>query len=310
MYIYRKYRRFLFSSTMHTQEFIDYLSNEKRYSSHTIRAYLSDIEQFRAYLVSDYETSDLTLAKSVQIRSFVAWLIDHKTSTRSVNRKLTCLRSYYKYCLRQNFILSTPMNKVVSPRNSKRLPYYIEQEGMVNLFSGDRFEENFIGYRNKAILETFYGTGMRLNELRTLTLQHIDFDQKTLKVIGKRNKERIIPFGETMKKAILEYQSIKEESFENCKQNDFLFVSQSGNELDPKSIYLIVRKYTDQITTIGKRSPHILRHTFATHLLNEEAPLNAIKEMLGHSSLASTQIYSHNSISRLKNIYKQAHPRA
>jgi integrase/recombinase XerC len=202
------------------------------------------------------------------------------------------------------------MGKVVSPRNSKRLPYYIEQEGMKNLFSEGRFEENFIGYRNKAILETFYGTGMRLNELRTLTLEHLDLDQNTLKVIGKRNKERIIPFGDTMKKAILEYLSIKEESFDNPKQNDFLFVSQSGNELDPKTIYIIVRKYTDQVTTIGKRSPHILRHTFATHLLNEEAPLNAIKEMLGHSSLASTQIYSHNSISRLKNIYKQAHPRA
>ena len=295
---------------MHTQEFIQYLSNEKRYSAHTIRAYQSDIEQFRTYLVTDYETSDLTLVKSTQIRSFVAWLIDHKISTKSVNRKLTCLRSFYRFCLRQNFIISTPMNKVVSPRNSKRLPYYIEREGMEKLFSEVKFEDSFIGYRNKAILETFYGTGMRLNELRTLTLNHLDLNQNTLKVIGKRNKERIIPFGNSMKKSIMEYLSIKEESFDNAKQNDFLFVSQSGNELDPKTIYIIVRKYTDQITTIGKRSPHILRHTFATHLLNEDAPLNAIKEMLGHSSLASTQIYSHNSITRLKNIYKQAHPRA
>lgn len=295
---------------MHTPEFIQYLTTEKRYSAHTIRAYYSDIEQFRAYLESDYDTTDITAVQSTQIRSFVAWLIDHKVSTKSVNRKLTCLRSYYRFCLRQNFILSTPMSKVVSPRNSKRLPYYIEKEGMEKLFSTVQFAENFLGYRNKAILETFYGTGMRLNELRTLTMNHLNLDQNTLKVIGKRNKERIIPFGDTMKKTLLEYLSIMEESFGDSKQNDFFFVSQSGNQLDPKSIYIIVRKYTDQITTIGKRSPHILRHTFATHLLNEEAPLNAIKEMLGHSSLVSTQIYSHNSISRLKNIYKQAHPRA
>jgi integrase/recombinase XerC len=167
-----------------------------------------------------------------------------------------------------------------------------------------------MGLRDKAILETFYGTGMRLSELRGLKISDIDFSKKTLKVLGKRNKERIIPFGDTMKSTLEEYLQIREESFENLEQSNYLFVNVKGAELNPKSIYIIVRKYIDQITTIGKRSPHVLRHTFATHLLNEGAELNAIKEILGHSSLTSTQIYSHNTINRLKNIYKQAHPRA
>jgi integrase/recombinase XerC len=151
---------------------------------------------------------------------------------------------------------------------------------------------------------------MRLSELQTLKVNDVDFDNQTLKVLGKRNKERIIPFGITMKKTILDYIQIRNESFENLEQSNFLFVNNKGNQLNSKSIYIIVRKYIDQITTIGKRSPHVLRHTFATHMLNEGAELNAIKEILGHSSLSSTQIYSHNTISRLKNIYKQAHPRA
>lgn len=295
---------------MYSNEFIQYLTSERRLSAHTIRAYTSDIEQFKTYLEQEFEITDTSQALSHQIRSFAAHLIEQKTSSKSVNRKLTCLRTYYKYCLRQQYISSTPMSKVISPRNSKRLPYFIEEESMNNLFENITFEENFTGIRNKAILETFYGTGIRLDELRRLTIKNIDFPQRTIKVIGKRNKERIIPFGIQMESSLKKYLTILKESFENGKQNDFLFVSIKGETLNPKSIYLIVRKYIDQITTIGKRSPHILRHTFATHLLNQEAPLNAIKEMLGHSSLSSTQIYSHNSINRLKNIYKQAHPRA
>ena len=295
---------------MYTHEYFQYLKSEKRFSVHTIRAYQSDLDQFCLFMKSEFEISDITIVHPSQIRSFVAWMMDCKTSARSVNRKLTCLRSYYKYCIRQQYLIANPMNKVVSPKNSKRLPYYIEQKDINHLFNDIIFDDNFLGFRDKAILETFYGTGMRLNELRTLTISNLDLNQKTLKVIGKRNKERIIPFGDTMRQSLEAYINILEESFDNSKQNNYLFVSVKGEQLNPKSIYLIVRKYIDQITTIGKRSPHILRHTFATHLLNEEAELNAIKEMLGHSSLASTQIYSHNSISRLKNIYKQAHPRA
>ncbi|MEI6347390.1 MAG: tyrosine-type recombinase/integrase [Bacteroidota bacterium] len=295
---------------MHTQGFLQYLVTERRYSSHTIRAYRSDLDQFALYFSLQYEMTEITLATSVHIRSFVAWLIEHKTTSRSVNRKLTCLRSFYKYCIRQGILIKTPMSKVVSPRNSKRLPYFIEQQNMETLFHDIIFDDSFSGYRNKAILESFYGTGMRLSELQTLKIYDVDFDNQTLKVLGKRNKERIIPFGITMKKTILDYIQIKNESFENLEQSDFLFVNNKGNQLNSKSIYIIVRKYIDQITTIGKRSPHVLRHTFATHMLNEGAELNAIKEILGHSSLSSTQIYSHNTISRLKNIYKQAHPRA
>ena len=295
---------------MYTQDFIRYLTTEKRYSIHTIRAYSSDLEQYSDFLSHNFEISEVTEAKSIHVRSFVAWLIEHKTSTRSVNRKLTCLRSFYKYCLRQNVVEVSPMSKVVSPRNSKRLPYFIEEQNMESLFHDNLFEENFMGLRDKAILETFYGTGMRLSELRGLKISDIDFIKKTLKVLGKRNKERIIPFGDTMKSTLEEYLQIREESFENLEQSNYLFVNVKGAELNPKSIYIIVRKYIDQITTIGKRSPHVLRHTFATHLLNEGAELNAIKEILGHSSLTSTQIYSHNTINRLKNIYKQAHPRA
>lgn len=295
---------------MITEEYIQYLKTEKRYSIHTVRAYTSDLFQYTEFLSTEFEITDPIIANSQQIRSYTAWLIEHNHKTTSVNRKLTCLRSFYKYCLRQAYISSTPMNKVISPRNSKRLPYFINQEGIDNLFNEELFEANFIGYRNKAILETFYGTGMRLNELRTITIQNLDLAHNTIKVIGKRNKERIIPIGETLKKAIQSYIQIKNESFENHKQNNLLFVSNKGDQLNPKSIYIIVRKYTDLITTINKRSPHVLRHTFATHLLNEEAPLSAIKEILGHSSLASTQIYAHNTISRLKNIYQKAHPRA
>ncbi len=295
---------------MYTTEFIQYLISERRLSAHTVRAYTSDMEQFKLFLKNEYEIEDTTKAQSVHIREFAAHLMDNKVSSKSVNRKLTCLRTYYKYCLRQQYIILSPMNKVVSPRNSKRLPYFIELEGMNNLFTNITFEDNFTGYRNKAILETFYGTGIRLNELRHLTIRNVNLSENTIKVLGKRNKERIIPFGSHVKNALENYLQILKDSFEEIKQNDTLFVSIKGETLNPKSIYLIVRKYIDQITTIGKRSPHILRHTFATHLLNEEAPLNAIKEMLGHTSLSSTQIYSHNSINRLKNIYKQAHPRA
>ena len=202
------------------------------------------------------------------------------------------------------------MRQVVSPKMSKRLPHFVAEQDMERLFTSDMFEVSFEGIRDRAILELFYSTGMRLSELMNIKQVDIDFYERTVKVLGKRNKERVIPLNHVAVEALEKYLSVYKEQFGEMNKNSCIFVTSKNRKLYPKAIYNIVRKYLDAVTTIDKRSPHVLRHTFATHMLNNGADINAIKEILGHSSLAATQVYTHNSIEKLKSIYQQAHPRA
>jgi len=290
--------------------FFRYLKTEKHYSTHTLKAYITDIEQFELFLKTEYEVEEIQFAKAIHIRTWVTYLIEHKNSTRSANRKLTCLRTFYKFCIRNCIITENPMSKVVAPRTSKRLPWFVEENAMNNLFENYNFEKSFEGVRDRAILETFYGTGMRLSELISLSEMNINFFNNTLKVVGKRNKERIIPYGNILKNTLLDYIKEKKINLEKIDCENALFLTNKGKKFNPRSIYTIVKKHLSSITTIKQKSPHVLRHTYATHLLNNGADLNSIKEILGHSNLSATQIYTHTTINKLKNTYKLAHPRA
>jgi len=290
--------------------FLDYLQSEKRASEHTVVSYRNDLEQFWSYFQQAFPNSDWKEVDSVIIRTWLITLMEEKISPRSINRKMSALKSFYKYQIKIGVFETNPMLQVHAPKIRQRLPQFVEEKDMEKLFSADLFAENFEGWRDRTILELFYATGIRLSELRMLIFSDIDLYNNQVKVLGKRNKERIIPFGHTFQHVFNKYLESYTEKFGTSVQNNFIFVNVKGKQLAPKNIYTIVRKYLDMITTIEKRSPHVIRHTFATHLLNRGADLNTIKELLGHSSLAATQIYTHNSIEKLKSIYQQAHPRA
>ncbi|MCK9339278.1 MAG: tyrosine-type recombinase/integrase [Bacteroidales bacterium] len=290
--------------------FIDYLKYEKRVSSHTVTAYSIDLQQFTDYLLSDYQCNEILQTDPEMIRSWMLFLIENKETTRTVNRKLSALRAFFRYQLKIKSLNVNPLDAVVSPKVGKRLPQFVEENEMELLFQSDIFPDNYEGWRDRLILELFYATGMRLSELINLKYSDLDLYECTVKVLGKRNKERIIPFSSRVKELLLKYVEFYSEKVGEVNKNCFIFVDSKRNKIYSKAVYRIVRKYLDMVTTIDKRSPHVLRHTFATHLLNRGADINAIKEILGHSSLAATQIYTHNSVEKLKNIYKQAHPRA
>jgi integrase/recombinase XerC len=290
--------------------FLSYLQSEKRTSEHTVVSYRNDLEQFWNYLQQAFPDLEWKEVDAAIIRTWIITLMEEKMTPRSINRKISALKSFYKYHIKMGVFEKNPMLQVHSPKVNQRLPHFLEEIDMEKLFSANLFEDNFEGWRDRTILELFYATGMRLSELRTLTFDDFDLYNNQVKVLGKRNKERIIPFGHTFQNILKKYKELYNENFDAQAQNNIVFVNVKGKQLAPKNIYTIVRKYLDMITTIEKRSPHIIRHTFATHLLNRGADLNTIKELLGHSSLAATQIYTHNSIEKLKSIYQQAHPRA
>ena len=293
---------------MEQNEFINYISYEKRYSHHTIHAYQKDLNQFSTYLIEQYQLNDVTKAGHQHIRSWLVYLIEEGISTRSVLRKLSTLKSFYKYLLRNGRIDLNPTLVVVPPKTPSRNPEFIDEENMNDLFEKVDFSNDFSGVRDKLILEVFYATGIRLSELIEIQEADISFHNNTIKVLGKRNKERIIPFTKRMKEPLLIYLQMKNKNgFEAEKR---LFVTDRGKKMYPRMVYRIVNKYLGLVTTLTKKSPHILRHTFATHMLNRGADLNAIKEFLGHANLAATQIYTHNTVEKLKKIYQQAHPRA
>ena len=293
---------------MEQNEFINYISYEKRYSHHTILAYQKDLNQFSTYLIEQYQLNDVTKAGHQHIRSWLVYLIEEGISTRSVLRKLSTLKSFYKYLLRNGRIDLNPTLVVVPPKTPSRNPEFIDEENMNDLFEKVDFSNDFSGVRDKLILEVFYATGIRLSELIEIQETDVSFHNNTLKVLGKRNKERIIPFTKRMKEQLLIYLQMKNKNgFEAEKR---LFVTDRGGKMYPRMVYRIVNKYLGLVTTLTKKSPHILRHTFATHMLNRGADLNAIKEFLGHANLAATQIYTHNTVEKLKKIYQQAHPRA
>lgn len=284
--------------------FLKYLQFEKRLSSHTILAYSGDLEQFYTFLHTTYEIKKLSDINHVLIRSWVVELMEKKISPRSVNRKITTLKTFYKYLLRQGIATENPMLKIMSPKTSKRLPVFVEKDNMNTLIDTIAFGDDLEGIRNKLIIELFYATGIRLSELINLKLVNVDLEACQIKVLGKRNKERIIPFSNEIKNSIQDYMDKKP-----GLPGEFLFQLKSGKKMYEKFVYRLVNEYLSVITTVDKKSPHVLRHTFATHMLNNGADLNAIKELLGHASLAATQIYTHNTVEKLKNIHKQAHPK-
>ncbi|PCJ24932.1 MAG: integrase [Flavobacteriales bacterium] len=287
--------------------FCNYILHQKRYSPHTVTAYKIDLEQFSQYLLSDFEINSFKEVNSSLIRSWIVHLIEKGISTRSINRKISTLKSFYKHLHKNNEVESNPLLKVVTPKTSKRLPVFVGESEMSNLFSEIEYADNYEGIRDKLILEFFYGTGIRLIELVNLKISSIDNGNSTIKVIGKRKKERIIPFGDKLKNEI--YQYLKERKKLSTSETS-LFLTEKGKKIYPKLVYRVVNYYLSMVTTASKKSPHVLRHTFATHMLNKGADLNSIKEILGHANLSATQVYTHNTIEKLKNIHKQAHPKA
>lgn len=294
--------------SMVQEKFIEYISFEKRYSHHTIQAYTKDLSQFSSFLNEQYGISDLTSAGHQQIRSWMVHLMETGLSERSVLRKLSTLKSFYKYLRRKQVIDHNPTLIVIAPKIPSRNPEFVGEEKMQNLFEQIDFGNDYISVRDKMILEVFYGTGIRLSELIDLQTYDVSLEDCTMKVLGKRNKERIIPFTQKMGKQLSAYLEMKEDQGFNAE--GALFVTNKGKKLYPRLVYRIVNKYLSMVTTLTKRSPHVLRHTFATHMLNKGADLNAIKEFLGHANLAATQVYTHNTVDKLKKIYRQAHPRA
>jgi integrase/recombinase XerC len=296
-------------------KYIDYLRFEKRYSAHTILAYHTDLDDFTKFLSFQYSITDLLQADHNLIRSWLISLIDHKISSRSINRKLSSLKSFYRYCQKQGLIKNSPMLKVIAPRTSKQLPVFLTHKNLDELLTEVEFTPDYEGCRDKMIITLFYATGIRRTELVQILISDLDLDNGTLKVLGKRKKERIVPLGENLICLLTEYLDARNKFiFENrdSDQNNIhsLFVTSKGLPVYPRLVYNIVHKYLSLIASNSKLSPHVLRHTFATHMLDDGADLNAIKEILGHASLAATQVYTHNTIEKLKTIYKQAHPRA
>lgn len=284
--------------------FLEFIQYEKRASKHTLVAYSNDIKQFVTYLSTTYEITKIAEVNHTIIRSWIVSLMEQKISPRSVNRKITTLKTFYKFLLRQSIVTENPMLKILSPKTSKRLPVFIEKEKMDTLLDDTVFGDDFEGQRNKLIIELFYATGIRLSELINLKQSNVDLYLCQIKVLGKRNKERIVPFNTILKDQIQQYITAKGDL-----HDEFLFINKNGKQLYEKFVYRIVNTYLSQITTVNKKSPHVLRHTFATHMLNNGADLNAIKELLGHANLSATQVYTHNTVEKLKNIHKQAHPK-
>jgi len=293
----------------HKESFLQYLQAGKRYSPLTVRSYLNDLDQFDNHLKLNGLSGKPEAVVSHDIRSWIVSLIENGYSAVSVHRKISSLRVFYRYLRKEGIVVSDPLEKVVLPKTKKRLPVFVEEESLNKLLDDYEFGNDFQGTRNMTIIEMLYLTGIRRAELTGLRNIDVDTRNATLKVTGKRNKQRIIPLLKSFTLKLEKYIAVRNEAFPDSV-TEWFFLSNKGNKLYDKYVYNIVRKYLSIVTTIEKRSPHILRHTFATHMLNNGADLNSIKEFLGHANLSATQIYTHNSFEKLRKIYKQAHPRA
>ena len=295
---------------MTTVRFLDYITYEKRFSPNTILAYKIDLDQFYDYLQRQYEVSGPKDITHPMIRSWIATLLENDISPRSINRKITTLKTYYRFLLKEKIVEENPMQKILSQKSPTRLPAFVQTDSMEKLFDQVEFKDNFEGHRDRIILELLYATGMRLSELINLNTDDVDLPRLQLKVTGKRNKQRIIPFSNIISSKIENYLEKRKEVLASGFVDSHLFITDKGTKLYPKLVYRVVNHYLNEVTTLSKKSPHVIRHTFATHMLNNGADLNAIKEILGHANLAATQVYTHNTIEKLKSIYKQAHPKA
>jgi integrase/recombinase XerC len=290
------------------QSFINYLRFEKRYSAHTVKAYSDDLTQFFTYFGTQYELTDPQAVTTSIIRSWMASLAEKEINPRSINRKLSSIRSFYAYGRRTGIFKINPASSIQVLKTAKRLPSYIEEGQMNDLFQYVEFPDSWNGYTERLILEILYQTGIRVSELVNIRENHISQTLQSLKVLGKGNKERVIPVGKDLMERVVDYQQRKT-LLEKQEREGFLLENDKGRKLNTRLVYSIVRKYLSLVTTAEKKSPHVLRHSFATHLTNHGADLNAVKELLGHSSLAATQVYTHNSIEKLRDIHKKAHPR-
>lgn len=295
---------------MSVDDFCRYLSHEKRFSVHTVTAYRNDIEQFANFLTTIPGSPSLLNADHYQIRMWLVKLFESSITARSINRKLSALKAYYRFLRKHGFSSTDPTGKVLSMKVPTKLPVTFDRKTMDALFSNVGEEEIFEIVRDRTIIEILYGTGIRLSELLTIKETDADTVYGTLKVSGKRNKERILPLTPHLIKVIENYKGIKRKEVENSKENGYLIVTRRGKKAYPQLIYRTVHRLLAPVTTQNQRSPHVLRHTFATDMLNNGAELNAIKELLGHASLAATQVYTHNTVERLKKIYQKTHPKA
>ncbi len=291
------------------QSFLAYLKYEKRYSPHTLTSYQTDLIDFIDYLAIQFGVVSLKEVNHNFIRSWLAQQKEKGLTAKSINRKISSLRSFFKYHLSMGEIAATPMVNIISPKISKRLPVFVKEGDARKLIEAvSQSADTWKTLNTKMLITIFYATGMRLSELINLRERQIDFSRSQIKVLGKGNKERIIPVSSGVIENIRSYQELKKERFE--KADDFILITEKGKKLYPKYAYLLVNQVLGEATTLEKKSPHVLRHSFATHLMNNGADLNAVKELLGHTSLAATQIYTHTTVEKLKDVYKKAHPKA
>ena len=293
---------------MFRADFENYLKSEKRFSPHTVLAYMKDVSQFKEFLLDYNGGVKENEVDHKMIRSWLVFLLDEKAiSSNSVNRKLSSLKTYYRFLVLAEHVIENPTVKVIPPKITKRIPEFVAESSMSDILSDELFEDSFEGARDRLVIEILYQTGMRLSELLGIKLNDFGQNLKTVKVLGKRNKERIIPVTPSLHLLALQYIKFRANQDVDC---DYLIVTNKGKKAYPKMIYKTVNKYIGMVSSVKKRSPHVLRHTFATHMLNNGADLNTIKSLLGHANLSATQIYTHNSFEKLKTIYSQAHPRA
>jgi len=290
------------------KSFLKYLEYERRYSKHTITSYQNDLLQFQTFLKKNFQTEDLKEANHGILRSWLVQLSEQEVKSTSINRKIASLRSFFKYLLKHEHIAKDPTWKLKTLKTPRKIPHFVDQEEMNTLLDNREIQDTMAFHREVLIIEMLYGTGIRLSELITLKHGDINTHQQTIKVLGKRNKERIIPFSQHLHQVIQEYIRVKKR--DQAEQNhDYLLVTNAGKQLYPMFVQRLTKKYFDN-ANVDKKSPHVLRHTFATHMLNNGADLNAVKELLGHTSLAATQVYTHNSMDKLKKVFDQAHPKA
>lgn len=293
---------------MDLSSFIRYLQFEKRYSAHTIVAYQKDIEQFFEFIQQQFQSNNWSQVKSIHLRSWVVQMMRDEVKASSIHRKVSALKTYHKFLLITKVIHGKSFPHVLLPKKPERLPEYVEVSKLNKLQNEVYFEEGYAGMRDYLMLEILYNTGMRRTELIHLSWNDVDHEKQTLKVLGKGKKVRLIPVSKELLSDLKVLLAIEEESFETKEGR--VLLTDKGNKMYPKFVYNKVKKYLSLVTTAEKKSPHVLRHSFATHLSNNGADLNAIKELLGHANLAATQVYTHNSIEQLKKIYDKAHPKA